>query len=175
MKVEPQDKEAIMARHNDKMLVKNAMTAYSRGDWGVVSHRPRWLVAVWVSLFAISMLVLLPYVVGTPVYFAQFSTLCKDCLDEHLTPAKAQALHTLGISITAYAAYWTVVNLLFALVYCAIAAFLFWRKSDDRMALIASFSFVIMGVAFPSIPNALAAVRPAWWLPVALLDALGLP
>jgi signal transduction histidine kinase len=175
LKLEPRDKEAIMARHNDKMPVKTALTAYTRGGWDVVSHRPRWLVAVWASLFALSMVVLLLYVVGTPVYFAQVSTLCKDCLDEHLTSAKVQALRTLGISITAYATYWTVVNLLFALVYCAIAAFLFWRKSDDRMALIACFALVVMGVAFPSIPNALAAVRPAWWLPVTLLEALGLP
>jgi signal transduction histidine kinase len=122
-----------------------------------------------------SVLTLMLYVIGTPVYFAQLTTLCANCLDEHLTAVKVQALHTLGVSITAYAAYWTAINLCFALVYCAMATFIFWRKPTDQVTLFASFSLMSLGASFPDIPNALVAVHPGWWLPVTLLDALGFP
>jgi hypothetical protein len=113
----------------------------------------------------------------TPVYFAQLYSTHRDCVVDCLTPANVQSLHALGISITAYAAYWVTVNLLFALVYFAVAALIFWRKSDDWMAWLASFSLVAFGTSFPSIPMALAAVHPAWWLPVTLVgeDVLGFP
>jgi signal transduction histidine kinase len=164
-----------MVRHTDKTPGGTALTAYMRSSWRAVLGRPRWLVAAWVSLFAISMLALVLFVLGTPAYFARFYSLPTACLDECLTPAKVQALHTLGIPITAYAAYWTAVNLLFALVYFAVAALIFWRRSHDQMALFASFFLVALGTSFPDIPNALVANHPAWWLPVTFVDTLGLP
>ena len=75
----------------------------------------------------------------------------------------------------AYAVYWTAINLLFALAYCALAAIMVWRKPTDRIALFAAFFLIAFGTSFSDIPNALATVYPAWQLPVALLDALGLP
>jgi hypothetical protein len=137
----------------------------------------RWLLIARLSFLLVSIFCLLLYVVGTPVYFAYLHTLCTDCFDDRLTPDKLQALQALHISITTYAIYWVVINLLFALVYFAVAALIFWRKSDDSMAWLASFSLVAFGASFPSIPAALAAVHPAWWLPVTLLgeDVLGFP
>lgn len=134
-----------------------------------------WLVAAWFVLGALCTLGLVLYSVGIPVYFAYYSTLCSDCLDARLTPAKMQTLHMLGISITAYASYWTAINCLFALIYCAVGLFIFARKSGDRMTVLASFSLVALGISFPDIPNTLATVQPGWWLPVNLLNALGLP
>lgn len=143
--------------------------------WKFLAKQPRWLIASWVSLFAISMLALLLYIVGTPIYFSRLAHVYTICRDECLTPAKVLALHTLGISIPTYAAYWVGINLLFALVYCTVAAFIFWHKSNDPVALFASFSLVALGTSFPSIPNALVSDHSTWWLPIALLDALGLP
>lgn len=143
--------------------------------WKFVAKQPRWLIASWVSLFAISMLALVLYIVGTPIYFARLSHVYTICRDECLTQAKIQTLHTLGISIPIYAAYWTGINLLFALVYCTVAALIFWRKPFDPVAWFASLSLVALGTSFPSIPNALVSVHSTWWLPITLLDALGLP
>ena len=134
-----------------------------------------WLTLARIAWFAVVLVTLVLYVVGTPVYFAQFHTPCTGCLDERLTPDEAQALHALGISTTTYAAYWVAVNVLFALVYFAVAMLIFWRKSNDQMVLLASFSLVALGASFPSIPSTLATVCPAWWLPVAFLVALGFP
>ena len=138
----------------------------------------RWLLVARVALLAISVLALVVYIAGTPVYFAQLFPSHHDCVEDCLTPANVQSLHALGISITTYAVYWAAVNLLFALVYFAVAALIFWRKSDDWMAWMASFSLVAFGASFPSIPGVLAAVHPAWWLPVTIVgneDVLGFP
>ncbi len=138
----------------------------------------RWLWVARVALLAISALALVVYIAGTPVYFAQLFPSHHDCVEDCLTPANVQSLHALGISITTYAVYWVAVNLLFALVYFAVAALIFWRKSDDWMAWLASFSLVTFGASFPSIPGVLAAVHPAWWLPVTIVgneDVLGFP
>ena len=69
------------------------------------------------------------------------------------------------------------INLLFALVYFAVAALIFWRKSDDWMALLAAFSLVAFGASFTSIPWTLATVHPVWWLPTTLAseNVLGFP
>src|SRR2546421_467995 len=137
----------------------------------------RWLFVTRLSFVVVSIFTLLLYVIGTPVYFAYLHTLCTDCLDDRLNPDKLQALHALGISITTYAVYMVALNLLFALVYFAVAALIFWRKSDDWIAWLASFSLVAFGASFPSIPAVLAAVHPVWQLPVTLVseDVLGFP
>ena len=144
-------------------------------EWRSLAEQPRWLVVSWVLLLFISGLALILYIVATPIYFARLSTVRADCNDECLTPAKVQALHVLHISIPTYAGFWVGLNLLFALVYCIVAALIFWRKSKEPMAWFASFSLIALGTSFPSIPNALVIVHSTWWLPMALLNVLGLP
>ena len=147
---------------------------HSRGNMRI----PRlWLLVGWVALLTVSALNLIIYTVGTPVYFAQLLPSNHNCFEDCLTPANIQSLHTLDISITAYAAYLVTINLLFAAVYFAVAALIFWRKSDDLMALLASFCLVALGCSFPDIPVTLAAIHPAWHLPVTLLseDVIGFP
>jgi hypothetical protein len=137
-----------------------------------------WLLVAQLVLLAISVLALVIYIVGTPVYFAQLIPSSHHCLVDCPTSANIRDLHALGISITTYAAYLVAINLLFALTYFVVAALIFWRKSDDLMALLASFSLVALGASFPGIPSALAAVHPAWQVPVTLVgneDVLAFP
>jgi len=124
-----------------------------------------------------SALVLVIYVFGTPVFFIKLSSLSAVCqnLGECLNPVQEKALLTLGLSVTTYAVYWVAVNVLFTLVYMSVALLIVWRKSDDRMALFASFSLVAFGASFTSIPTVLASIYPTWWLPVTLLEAIGFP
>lgn len=137
----------------------------------------RWLLASRVSLLALIILNLVLYVVGTPVYLASFFPPNTHCIDICPTPATIQSLHALGIPITTLAVYLLAVNLLFALVYVAVAALIFWRKSDDWMGWLAAFSLVAFGASFTSIPWGLGVMRPAWWLPVTLIgeNVLGFP
>ena len=145
-----------------------AVTAPSPGEVDT-RLRGRLLVLARVALLAISVLALVVYIAGIPANLAWFNSLHTDCLDVCMNPTTVQSLHALDIPITAFAVYWTSVNLLFALTYFVVAAFIFWRKSDDWMTLLASFSLVTLGAAFPSIPAALVDVHPAWWLPVAII------
>jgi len=126
--------------------------------------RGHWLVLARIALLAITVLALVVYIAGTPANVAWFNSLHTDCLDICMTAATVQSLHALGIPITIFAVYWTSVNLLFALTYFGVAALIFWHKPDDWMALLASFSLVTLGAAFPSVPAALADVHPAWCL-----------
>src|ERR1700730_9204829 len=101
-----------------------------------------WLFVTRLLLGVLSIFVLVLYVIGTPAYLASLDTICTSCLDDRLTPDKLQALQAVGLSLTTYATYMTVINLLFALLYFAVAALIFWRKSDDWMALFACFTLV---------------------------------
>lgn len=140
-------------------------------------YRP-WLLVARLALLAFSVLALVIYIAGTPVYFAQLISSGHHCLVDCPTSANIRDLHALGISTTTYAAYQVAINLLFAVTYFVVAALIFWRKSDDPMALLASFSLVALGASFPSIPSALAAVHPAWQVPVTIVgneDVLAFP
>jgi len=169
------DGEAARTRHQERTETVLAAVSRLRTKKHSMPEHLGVLVTCWLSLLALSVLALMLYVAGTPAYFSRVSTLCTTCIDERLTPTKLQALHLLGISITAYAVYWTTINLVIAGMYCVVAAFLCWRKPVDRMVLLTSFFLIALGTSFSDIPNALSAVFPAWRLPVALLDALGLP
>ena len=128
-------------------------------------RRP-WLLIARIILLAIAVLALLIYIVGTPVYYAQLLPSNHHCVADCITPAIIQELHAQGIPASAYVAYQVALNLLFALVYFLVAALIFWRRSDDRMALLASFSLLALGASFPSIPTTLATIHPAWQVPV---------
>ena len=162
------------------MASKTTLSSHRSEPENKVNTRiPERLVWVaWISLLALTVLNLIIYIVGIPAYFAWFNSFhTTNCLDGCFTPTSVRALHTMGISITAYATYWVMINLLFALTYFAVAALIFWHKPYDWMAWLAAFSLIALGGAFPSIPGALVAAHPIWTLPITLIgeDVLGFP
>jgi signal transduction histidine kinase len=85
-----------------------------------------------------------------------------------------RGLHALGLSLGFYAAYAVVLNILFTAVYALVGALLFWRRSDDRMALLGSLALLTFGAsAFTGALDPLALEHPAWRLPVAAVNFLG--
>src|SRR5262249_27891639 len=84
------------------------------------------------------------------------------------------ALQDLGLSLGFFAAYGVALDVVFAAVYVAVAALIFWRKSAERFALFVAFALLTFGMAtFPEDLYALAAMHAAWWPPVAVLNFLG--
>src|SRR5579859_463447 len=63
-----------------------------------------------------------------------------------VTPLSAQGLHRLGISPATYDAYNLVLTLLESLAFLGVGGFIFWRKSNEPIALIASFFLVSIGI-----------------------------
>lgn len=80
-------------------------------------------------------------------------------------------LQALGLSIDFYATYILVSRVIFVLSWFAVGGFIFWRKSDERIALLASFALVTFPIAFLSTIT-VEALPPAWWLPVQSMQFL---
>ena len=91
-----------------------------------------------------------------------------------LTAKELQALSTSGISVSAYAALLTIFWAILTSLWCAVGILIFWRKSDDWLALLAAFFLVILGInSSANVSYALALAYPALALPSSLVDFLG--
>ena len=93
-----------------------------------------------------------------------------------LGPQEAGALQALGLSQRFYAAYVVGFEVALALICLAMAFLIFWRRSDDWMALWVSLSLVLLGTSSvtPELPT-LAAVSAGWALLLVSLVYTGSP
>jgi signal transduction histidine kinase len=147
-------------------------------DHGSPSAEPlrgRWLIVARATWIVVAVLAVGFFAVGIPSEFAMFRTACQTaCTTGQLIPVALQALQDLGLSLGFYATYNVGLDVAFAVVYVTVAAVIFWRKPDDRMALFASLTLLLFGaMTFTNATDALATQHPSWWLPVALLTFLG--
>jgi hypothetical protein len=94
------------------------------------------------------------FVASAPVtYEALLSLLCTGPLCNHPTQASVQfvqQLQALGLSVQAFSIYYMMLNIVFVCAYFAVAISLFWRRSDDWMALFASFFLMTFALTFSS-------------------------
>lgn len=91
-----------------------------------------------------------------------------------LTTAEAADLARSGLSTHFYAGLFTVLEGLSALAFVSLSAVIFFRSARGGFLLFAAFALLPFGaIASPILVN-LAAVHPAWDLPVLLLHALSL-
>ncbi len=102
----------------------------------------------WTLLAVFNLVV---FFVSIPPYYAQLFVLCTDprqgCTIGRLTPGNAQALHHLGISLSSYAAYTLAISIGASSIFLIVGLVLFWRKSDDWMAVFASTVLIIFAGA----------------------------
>lgn len=113
--------------------------------------RAGWLVAV--------LALLVTFIVALPVRMAQ---ILQD--PYQLTPILSQ----LGLDITFFVLYGNILEIILSLACLIIALIIFWRKSDDWMALLVSLGLVSFLALLPPI-TALSEANPAWRIPVFLL------
>ena len=113
--------------------------------------RGRWLVAARATWLAMVALTIGLFVVSVPAGYSLLRKVCtqKPCGPEQLSPEGAQSIGQLGMSLGWYAAYNTALVVVFAIVFCAIAFVIFWRRSDDIMALYTSLTLVLLGMFLP--------------------------
>ena len=64
----------------------------------------------------------------------------------YLTAAQIHALPQYGLSLDAYAWSWIIINCGTALIWFAVGGILFWRKSDDWMALLVALMLFSSGI-----------------------------
>jgi len=120
-----------------------------RGGRSLVLARIVWIVVALASLCL--------FAAGVPSEFAMYHTVCQHvCVGGQVSPAGSQALRDLGLSLDFYAAYAVALDIVFATLYAAVAVIIFWRKSGERVALLAAFALFTFGTA--GLPNAMYAL-----------------
>ena len=128
---------------------------------------------VWVTV--VSLIVAL-FLARLPAYATALQTVCTGaaCGSAQPTLDNAQALQKLGLSVGAYAAFTLALTLALAFLCFAVGAVIFWRRSDDWLALLAAF-FLVMSYTTSSSnpPTALALAYPALTLPLSIFGCLG--
>jgi hypothetical protein len=95
--------------------------------------------------------------------------------DPGLEPAAVRAnLRAAGISVDFYATYLLSIYTASTVVWIVVGTVIFWRRSDDAMALFTSLGLVMFGIFFLNDgPVALAKHYSALWLPLHLLAFFG--
>jgi hypothetical protein len=110
--------------------------------------RGRWLVfarTIWLLLAAG---LLANWIASLIAYYQLLRTVCDDvatCQSWQPTSGNVQALHRLGLSVDGYAAYFISVEIVVSLVFMAVAAIIFWRKSQEWLGLFVSFVLLLFG------------------------------
>jgi hypothetical protein len=113
--------------------------------------RGRWLLAaraVWLAVTAVSVGL---FVLSLAPGYRLLRTVCEQrpCGPEQLSPEGARTIEQLGLSLDVYAAYNVALVLVFALAFCAVGVVIFWRRSDDFIALYTALALVLAGIFLP--------------------------
>jgi len=125
-----------------------------------------------VAWVAVAITALAIVVFSVPSSFEHFSSVCtaasEVCSSEQTvdqpTPEGVRALQDAGLSVRTYALLNVVVDKVFQLVWLVVGALIFWRRSDDRMALLVSAFLVSFGPVSVDTTDAEALIssQPAW-------------
>jgi hypothetical protein len=145
--------------------------------------RGHWLLFARVAWVAVAISALAIVVFSVPSSFENYSSVCtaasEVCSEEKTvdqpTPEGVRALQDAGMSVRTYALLNVVVHKGFQLVWLVVGALIYWRRSDDRMALLVSMFLVSFGPVAVDTTDAEALIssQPAWWLPVLGVNIVG--
>src|SRR5215208_4351576 len=147
-----------------------------------ISLRGRWLLAVRVAWVAVAIMVLAIVLFSVPSSFEYSRSVCtaasEVCSEQAVaqpTPEGVRALRDVGLSVSSYALLNVVIDKVFQLVWFAVGVLIFWRRSDDRMALLVSAFLVAFGTVAVDTTDADALVssQPAWSFPVRGVQIVG--
>jgi hypothetical protein len=151
-------------------VVSSAANTRLSGSWLIIAR------VVWLALVVPSLGL---FVVSLPVYYQLLQRACVPAvctnLSGTLTAQGLQVLSTIGFSASGYAALFTIFNALIAAIWCAIGLLIFWRRSDDWLALLGA-ACLMMFILTSGTGNAafvLAFAYPFFALPFSLVSFLG--
>jgi hypothetical protein len=144
--------------------------------------RGRWLLLARLAWVAVAITALAIVLFSVPSSFEHYrsvctaaSEVCSERAIEQPTPEGVRALQDVGLSVRSYALLNVAIDKVFELVWFAVGALIFWRRSDDQMALLVSVFLVAFGTVTvdPTEANTLISSQPAWWLPVRGVQIVG--
>jgi hypothetical protein len=105
----------------------------------------RWLFLARSTFALLVLLTLGVFIASLPVYFALLQTVCTvatQCASGQLSTHTAPVVHALGLSLTVYATVAVSIKGITVLVWVAVAGVIFWRKSEDWVALLVALMLV---------------------------------
>jgi hypothetical protein len=142
----------------------NSANARLRGGWLVFAR------ICWLVLAALALTV---FVSSLPLYFADLQEVCNSyaCNGGQLHLESAQVLQNVGISVGSYAVFTLVLTVMIAMVWFVVGGLIFWRKSDERMALLVSLALVLY-VSQGGDTYLLTVNNPLWTIPYTLVQFL---
>ena len=143
----------------------------------------RWLFLARTAWVMLDITALAIVVFSVPSGFEHYRSVCTAASEvcserawvEQPTPQGVRALRDVGLSVSSYAILNVVLDKVYQLLWFAVGALIFWRRSDDLMALLVSAFLVSFGPVTVDITDAEALIssQPAWWLPVLGVNIVG--
>ena len=157
------------------MATETTLSPDQHSEAGTRLHG-RWLVLARVLWVMLAVLTLGLFIASVPTSFAFLHMLCTGApatcgISGQITPNILRALQAIGLSLDFFATFQTALYVVFTVVFAGIGAVIFWRKSDDRMALFASLTLIMFPAGFNT--NELATLPSAWLLPGQFVAFLG--
>jgi len=131
------------------------------------------LILARVTWVAVVTLIVALFLVMLPAYYTFLQTVCTGatCGPTQPTPDSAQGIQKLGLSLGAYATFTLALTIASELLCIVVSAVIFWRKSDDWMALLVALGGVALGILY--VTFALQGSHSAWQVLAIVLTVLG--
>jgi hypothetical protein len=161
---------------------RGAGRASPRASPPATGSKASWLPLARLAWIAVAITAFAIVIFSVPSSFEHYRSVCTAALEvcseravAQPTPEGVRALQDVGLSVGSYALLNVIIDKVFQLVWFAVGALIFWRRSDDRMALLTSTFLVTFGtVAVDSTDaDALVSSQPAWWLPAQIVYITG--
>ena len=131
------------------------------------SLNKRWLTAIRVVWLVLAILAITLWVLGTIENSTGVPEVCHEraCDPFALSTSDLAVLADLNLPVGFIASFFVVSNIWIALAFFVIGGAIAWRKPDDRIALLVSFTLIYLGSVFftdsdDALWRAYAAVRP---------------
>src|SRR5215212_6218088 len=141
-----------------------------------------WLLLARLAWVAVAIAALAIVFFSIPSSFEHYRSVCTAASDvcskravAQPTPEGVRALREVGLSLRSYALLNVIIDKVFELVWFAVGALIFLRRSDDQMALLVSVFLIAFGTVTvdPTDADTLISSQPAWWLPVRGVEIVG--
>ena len=157
---------------NDTLVPGQATRSSDRSRAPDTRLRGRRLILARVAWVAVVTLLVAPFLARLPAYYTLLQTICTgaSCGPAQPIPDSAQTLQKLGLSVGAYARFTLALTLALAFLCFTLGAVIFWRRSDDWMALLVAL-MVVATVTLNG--NGVFGSHSAWRLLSIVLYVLG--
>ncbi len=129
---------------NNAFIPGQATSSSDRSGAPDTRLRGRRLILARVTWVAAVTLIVVPFFAMLPANYTALQTVCTGamCGSAQPTSDSAQALQKLGLSVGAYATFTLALTIALAFLCFTLGAVIFWRRSDDWMALLVALMVV---------------------------------